>query len=136
MAYGALPWVYSARVSAHGREELSMTTGLDTTPTSAAADPAARKSRRGTETRQRTKNLMLRLLPQEQEVAAVVASQFDMKSVQALIVDVCQPLMTPGALTALAADRDALQALAREHGISEAQALLLRAFTESAPVAC
>jgi hypothetical protein len=80
--------------------------------------------------------MTLRLLPQEQEVAEAVASQFDMKSVQALIVDVCQPLMSPGALDALAADRDALLDLARAHGISEAQALLLRALTSSAPVAC
>jgi hypothetical protein len=85
--------------------------------------------------------MTLRLLPQEQEVAEVVAAEFDMPSVQALIVDACQPLMSPGALAALAADRSALQALADEHGISEVQALLLLALTSpSAPnaqqVAC
>lgn len=89
-----------------------MTTGLDTAQAPVAGE-STRKSRRGTETRRRTKHMTLRLLPQEQEVAEAVASQFDMKSVQALIVDVCQPLMSPGALDALAADRDALQDLAR-----------------------
>lgn len=135
MAHRALPYRYSARMSAHQRKGTSMTTGSDTAQAPIAGEPV-RKSRRGTETRRRTKHMTLRLLPQEQEVAEAVASQFDMKSVQALIVDVCQPLMSPGALDALAADRDALLDLARAHGISEAQALLLRALTSSAPVAC
>ena len=68
-------------------------------------------------------------------MATMVANDNLLKDA-ALIVDVCQPLMSPGALDALAADRDALQDLARAHGISEAQALLLRALTSSAPVAC
>ena len=94
-----------------------------------ADDTAPRKSRRGTETRRRTKHMTLRLLPQEQEVAQFVAAEFDLKSVQALIVEACQPLMNAGTLTALAADRDGLQALAQQHGITEVQALLLQALT-------
>lgn len=109
-----------------------MATELDIRPVD--DDAAPRKSRRGSETRKRTERMTLRLLPQEQEVAEVVAAEFDMPSVQALIVDACRPLMCPGALEALAADRDILQALAKEHGISEVQALLLRAMTApSAP---
>jgi hypothetical protein len=110
-----------------------MTTALDASSADLVVDTnGARKSRRGTETRRRSKHMTLRLLPQEQEVAAVVAAEFDLPSVQALIVDACQPLMSPGALESLAADRDALQALAQQHGISEVQALLLRALTSSA----
>lgn len=117
-----------------------MTTELDTRPAD-ISDDAPRKSRRGTETRKRTERMTLRLLPAEQEVAEFVAAEFDMPSVQAMIVDACQPLMSPGALSALAADRGALHALADEHGISEVQALLLLALTSpsvtnSRQVAC
>lgn len=105
--------------------------GLGATPASVADDSAPRKSRRGTETRRRTKHMTLRLLPQEQEVAQAVASEFDMTSVQALIVEACQPLMSPNTLAAMAADRGALHDLAQQHGITEVQALLLRALTSS-----
>jgi hypothetical protein len=109
---------------------IHMSTELDANLDDAAVDDtAARKSRRGTETRRRTKHMTLRLLPQEQEVAQFVAAEFDMKSVQALIVDACQPLMNAGTLTALTADREAVQALAQQHGITEVQALLLQALT-------
>ena len=128
--------VCSADVRAqHGtlrREETSMTTGLDTRPTNVVDDAAPRKSRSGTETRRRSEHMTLRLLPQERTVAQVVADEFDMPSIQALIVDACQPLMSPGALAALAADRESLQALAQQHGISEVQALLLQALTSPA----
>jgi hypothetical protein len=40
--------------------------------------------------------------------------------------------MSPDVLAALAADRESLQALAQQHGISEVQALLLRALTSPA----
>jgi hypothetical protein len=135
----------SADVRAHHgivrREETSMTTGLDTRPTDVVDDAAPRKSRSGTETRKRSEHMTLRLLPQERTVAQVVADEFDMPSIQALIVDACQPLMSPGALSALTADRESLQALAQQHGISEVQALLLQALTSpaepnSAQVAC
>jgi hypothetical protein len=107
-----------------------MSTELDAKLDDAAVDDAApRKSRRGTETRRRTKHMTLRLLPQEQEVAQFVAAEFDMKSVQALIVEACQPLMNADTLTALTADREAVQALAQQHGITEVQALLLQALT-------
>lgn len=109
-----------------------MTIGLDTTPATATDDPAPRKSRRGTETRRRSEHMTLRLLPQEKDVAQVVAAEFDMPSIQALIVDACQPLMSPGALAALTVDREALQALAQQHGITEVQALLLQALTSPA----
>lgn len=101
-----------------------------------AADPttAPRKSRSGSETRQRTERMTLRLLPQEHQVAQSVADEFGMPSVQALIVDVLQPLMSPGALATLAADRSALKALAAERGLSDAQALILHALG-SAPIA-
>ncbi|MDT5170391.1 MAG: hypothetical protein QOD02_3726, partial [Mycobacterium sp.] len=78
------------------------------------------------------KHMTLRLLPQERDVAQVVADGFGMPSIQALIIDACQPLMSPGALAALAADRESLQALAQQHGISEVQALLLQALTSTA----
>ena len=78
-----------------------MTTGLDTRPTNVVEDAAPRKSRSGTETRRRSKHMTLRLLPQEKDVAQVVADEFDMPSIQALIIDACQPLMSPGALAAL-----------------------------------
>ena len=106
-----------------------MTTGLDTRPTNVVDDASPRKSRSGTETRRRSEHMTLRLLPQEKDVAQVVADEFDMPSIQALIVDACQPLMSPGAL---AVDRESLQALAKQHGISEIQALLLRALTSPA----
>jgi hypothetical protein len=126
----------SADVRAHHgtlrREETSMTTGLDTRPTNVVEDAAPRKSRSGTETRRRSEHMTLRLLPQEKDVAQVVADEFDMPSIQALIVDACQPLMSPGALAALAVDRESLQALAKQHGISEVQALLLQALTSPA----
>ena len=77
-----------------------MTTGLDTRPTNVVEDAAPRKSRSGTETRRRSKHMTLRLLPQEEVVAQVVADEFDMPSIQALIIDACQPLMSPGALAA------------------------------------
>ena len=109
-----------------------MTTGLDTRPTNVVEDAAPRKSRSGTETRRRSKHMTLRLLPQEKDVAQVVADEFDMPSIQALIIDACQPLMSPGALAALAVDRESLQALAKQHGISEVQALLLQALTSPA----
>ena len=109
-----------------------MTTGLDTRPTNVVEDAAPRKSRSGTETRRRSEHMTLRLLPQEKDVAQVVADEFDMPSIQALIVDACQPLMSPGALAALAVDRESLQALAKQHGISEVQALLLQALTSPA----
>jgi hypothetical protein len=72
-----------------------MTTGLDTRPTNVVEDAAPRKSRSGTETRRRSKHMTLRLLPQEEVVAQVVADEFDMPSIQALIIDACQPLMSP-----------------------------------------
>lgn len=106
-----------------------MTTGLDTRPTNVVEDAAPRKSRSGTETRRRSKHMTLRLLPQEEVVAQVVADEFDKPSIQALIIDACQPLMSPGALTV---DRESLQALAQQHGISEVQALLLQALTSPA----
>jgi hypothetical protein len=143
MAHAALPFsVVRGCPRAGGRkEEANMTTGLDAKPANVVDDAAPRKSRRGTETRRRTKHMTLRLLPQEQQVAEVVAAEFDMKSVQALIVEACQPLMSPGALAAIATDREALHALAQQHGISEVQALLLRALTSPTepavdPVAC
>ena len=105
-----------------------MTTGLDTRPTNVVEDAAPRKSRSGTETRRRSEHMTLRLLPQEKDVAQVVADEFDMPSIQALIIDACQPLMSPGALAALAVDRESLQALAKQHGISEVGALLLPAW--------
>jgi hypothetical protein len=114
------------------REEASMTTGLDNRPTNVVEDAAPRKSRSGTETRRRSEHMTLRLLPQEKDVAQVVADGFGMPSIQALIVEACQPLMSPGALAALALDRDSLQALAQQHGISEVQALLLQALTSPA----
>ena len=76
-----------------------MTTGLDTRPTNVVEDAAPRKSRSGTETRRRSKHMTLRLLPQEKVVAQVVADEFDKPSIQALIIDACQPLMSPGALS-------------------------------------
>jgi hypothetical protein len=106
-----------------------MTTGLDTRPTTVVEDAAPRKSRSGTETRKRSKHMTLRLLPQEKDVAQVVANEFDKKSIQELIIDACQPLMSPGALVI---DRESLQALAQQHGISEVQALLLQALTSPA----
>lgn len=106
-----------------------MTTGLDTRPTTVVEDAAPRKSRSGTETRKRSKHMTLRLLPQEKDVAQVVADEFDKKSIQELIIDACQPLMSPGALVI---DRESLQALAQQHGISEVQALLLQALTSPA----
>jgi len=109
-----------------------MTTGLDARPTNVVEDAAPRKSRSGTETRRRSKHMTLRLLPQEEVVAQVVADEFDKPSIQALIIDACQPLMSPGALAALAVDRESLQALAKQHGISEVQALLLQALTSPA----
>ena len=48
---------------------------------------AKRKSRRGTETRQRTERRTLRLLPAESVVAEALVEEFDTKSVQALIVE-------------------------------------------------
>jgi len=135
MAHYALP-SFVARMSAHttGRwaRGNSMTTGLDARPTNVVEDAAPRKSRSGTETRRRSKHMTLRLLPQEKDVAQVVADEFDMPSIQALIIDACQPLMSPGALAALAVDRESLQALAKQHGISEVQALLLQALTSPA----
>ena len=107
-----------------------MTTGLDTRPTNVVEDAAPRKSRSGTETRRRSKHMTLRLLPQEKDVAQVVADEFDKPSIQALIIDACQPLMSPGALRSV--DRESLQALAQQHGISEVQALLLQALTSPA----
>lgn len=105
-----------------------MTTGMDT-----LADSAPRKNRSGTETRRRSAHMTLRLLPQEKDVAQVIAAEFDMPSIQALIVDACQPLMSPGALAALLADRESLQGFAEQYGISEVQALLVRALTSPAP---
>jgi len=132
IAHDALP-SFVARMSAHttGRwaRGNSMTTGLDTRPTNVVEDAAPRKSRSGTETRRRSEHMTLRLLPQEKDVAQVVADEFDMPSIQALIIDACQPLMSPGALTV---DRESLQALAQQHGISEVQALLLQALTSPA----
>lgn len=113
-----------------------MPTQLDVTLNNAVDDEAPRKSRSGTETRRRTKHMTLRLLPQEQKVAQVVAEEFDMPSIQALIIDACRPLMDPSTLAALAADREAIQGLAQQHGISEIQALLLQALTsQAAPTA-
>ncbi|CAN3131874.1 hypothetical protein ACNUDN_29470 [Mycobacterium sp. smrl_JER01] len=111
-----------------------MTTTLDTAPGEVAADvPSTRqqKTRRGTETRKRSAQMALRLLPREADVAAAVAAGFNKKSVQELIVEACQPLMSPEALVTLAEDRESVRALAREHGISEVQALLLRALTST-----
>ncbi|MCH9737051.1 MAG: hypothetical protein K0U78_21280 [Actinomycetia bacterium] len=117
-----------------------MTSGLDTRPTEVGADLAPRKSRRGTETRRRSERLNLSLLPTEKNAAKDVADEFDMPSIQALIVDACQPLMSAGVVGTLAADRESLQALAEQHGISEVQALLVRALTSpsapNSPVAC
>lgn len=135
MAHDALPFL-GARMSAHTtgsrREETSMTTGLDTRPTNVVDDAAPRKNRSGTENRKRSEHMTLRLLPQEKTVAQVVADEFDKPSIQMLLVDACQPLMSPDVLAALAADRESLQALAQQHGISEVQALLLRALTSQA----
>lgn len=118
-----------------------MTAGLDARPIDVVDEAAPRKSRSGTETRKRSEHMTLRLLPQERTVAELVKDEFDKKSVQELIVDACQPLMSPDVLAVLAADRESLQALAKQHGISEVQALLLQALTSpadpnAAQVAC
>ena len=110
---------------------LTVTIGLEAQPP-VAEDPAAapRKSRRGTETRRRSQQVPLRLLPAEKDDISQLAAKLDMPSIQALILDACQPLMSPQSMSALTADRDTVQALARQHGISEVQALLLHALKE------
>lgn len=104
-----------------------MTAELDLPLEVAIAATPARKIRRGTETRQRTERYTLRLLPSEQQVAEALAGEFEKSSVQALLLDALQPLMTPEALALLAADPQALQDLAEQRGLTKAQALILRA---------
>jgi hypothetical protein len=77
--------------------------------------------------------MTLRLLPEEQEVAQALATELDKSSVQALILDVLQPLMNQDAIALLAANPQALQDLAQERGLSTAQALILQALDATAP---
>ena len=110
-----------------------MTTGgLDTRPTNVGGDAEPRKNRSGTETRRRSEPVNLRLLPREKGVAQVITEEFDLRSIQALFVDACQPLMSPGAIAALAGDRGSLQGLMQQYGISEVQALLVHVLTSPA----
>lgn len=95
--------------------------------------PEPRKSRRGTETRQRTERMTLRLLPQERQVADFIAEEFGMSSVQALILDAIQPLMSQEAVTVLRDSPDALRAYAEQRGLTSAQALILHALESSVP---
>ncbi len=107
-----------------------MTTVLErevTAPAQVSDVQAIRKSRQGTETRQRTARKTLRLLPAENVVAEALAEEFDTKSVQALIVDALQPVFTAETLERVTADPEGLQAWARARGISTVQALVLQA---------
>jgi hypothetical protein len=113
------------------RRGTPVTAQLDFTPDVDLEGTPPRKSRRGSETRQRTERMTLRLLPKEQQVAQALADQFDKSSVQALLLDALQPLMTEGALALLAADPQALRDLADERGLTPAQALILRALEAS-----
>lgn len=112
-------------------EGIAVTAELDFKPEINVAATPARKSRRGTETRQRTERYTLRLLPSEQQVAEALADEFEKSSVQALLLDALQPLMTEDALALLAADPQALQDLAEQRGLTKAQALILRALEEA-----
>ena len=117
-----------------GREGLRVTTELNIKPAAGAvAAEAPRKGRSGSETRKRTERMTLRLLPQEQQVVQLVADEFGMPSIQALIVDALQPLMSPDALAALSADRMVVRALAEERGLTHAQALILHALASTSP---
>ncbi len=106
-----------------------MTTDFDVTSTEGAGGAPRPKSRRGSEKRQRTAHMTLRLLPQQRQVASVMKDQLNMPSIQAMFVDACEPLMSAGTLEQLAADHERLQAVAEEHGITPVQALLLLSWT-------
>lgn len=108
-----------------------MATDLDVTSTTGAIGASRPKSRRGSEKRQRTAHMTLRLLPQQRQVAAVMKDQLKMPSIQAMFVDACEPLMSAGTLEEFAADRQRLEAVAEEHGITPVQALLLLSWTTS-----
>lgn len=86
-----------------------------------------RKSRQGSETRQRTERKTLRLLPAENVVAEALAKEFDTKTVQALIVDALQPVFTAETLARVMADPEALEAWARARGLTTVQAAVLQA---------
>lgn len=107
-----------------------MTTVLErdvTAPALVSDVRAIRKSRQGTETRQRTERMTLRLLPAENVVAEALVEEFDTKSVQALIVDALQPVFTAETLERVTADPEGLQEWARARGLSTVQALVLQA---------
>lgn len=112
-----------------------MTAQLDFKPSALVdhAGPAPRKSRRGSETRQRTERMTLRLLPEQQKVAQALATELEKSSVQALILDALQPLISSDALARLAADPQSVHEFAADRGLSTAQALILQALQASTP---
>jgi hypothetical protein len=58
-------------------------------------DTDGTKRRSGTETRQRTHRVNLRLLPEESDALRILARQRGLASVQALIIETLQPLIMP-----------------------------------------
>ncbi|MBU8820883.1 hypothetical protein KL864_34010 [Mycolicibacterium goodii] len=107
-----------------------MTVALEreaSTSSDSAGGRSARKRRQGSETRRRTARVALRLLPTEHGVAEALAEEFDTKSIQGFIVDALQPVFTADTLGRVAADPEALEAWARDRGLSPVQALVLQA---------
>ncbi len=90
---------------------------------------APRKSRSGSENRRRTVHTSLRLLPQQRQAAEVVQKALKISSIQQMMVDACEPLLSAGVLEEVGADRDRLEAVANQYGISPVQALLLLSWT-------
>jgi hypothetical protein len=62
-------------------------------------DARVPKSRSGTETRQRTDRVALRLLPAEGDALRKLAQQYGHHSVQALILDALRPLIASAGST-------------------------------------